>query len=387
MTGTLTPSYSNNVNAGTATASASFAGDINHTGSSNSQTFTIEKAVSATAITCPANVIYTGAALTPCTAKVTGAGGLNQVLTVSYADNTNAGTATASASFAGDANHEFSSDSKTFAIDKAASVTSVTCPASVTYNGTAQTPCTAAVTGAGLLNQALTVTYTNNTNAGTATASASYAGDNNHTASSDSKTFTIAKAASVTAVTCPAIVFFTGSPVTPCSASVSGVGGLSQSLSVTYANNTAVGTTTASASYMGDTNHMGSSDSKTFEIKAWMLKGFYQPVDMPTQAALVYNSVKNGSTVPLKFELFSGNTELTDVAQIKSLTYAQTSCDATVVTDDIETLATGNTVLRYDVTAGQFVYNWKTPSTAGKCYRVTMTALDGSTLIAYFKLK
>jgi hypothetical protein len=46
---------------------------------------------------------------------------------------------------------------------------------------------------------------------------------------------------------------------------------------------------------------------------------------------------------------------------------------STATTDDIETTATGGTSLRYDLTAGQYVYNWKTPSTAGTCYRVTMT--------------
>ena len=101
----------------------------------------------------------------------------------------------------------------------------------------------------------------------------------------------------------------------------------------------------------------------------------------------VYNIVKNGSTVPLKFELFAGPTELTDVAYVKSLTYAQTTCSTSATTDEIETLATGNTILRYDSTSGQFIFNWKTPSTAGKCYRVTMTALDGSSLVAYFKMK
>lgn len=101
----------------------------------------------------------------------------------------------------------------------------------------------------------------------------------------------------------------------------------------------------------------------------------------------VYNIVTGGSTVPLKFEIFAGANELTDIAYIKSLTYAQTSCDANITTDEVETTATGGTSLRYDATAGQFVYNWKTPSTAGKCYRVTMTAIDGSTLMAYFKLK
>jgi hypothetical protein len=149
---------------------------------------------------------------------------------------------------------------------------------------------------------------------------------------------------------------------------------------------TAIGshTMTATAKDMAGNSKV---ETRTYTIQAWTLSGFYQPVDMPTPTTLVYNTVKNGSTVPFKFEIFAGPTELTDVADVKSLTYAQTTCDANATTDDIETTATGGTSLRYDTTAGQFVYNWKTPSTAGKCYRVTMTTLDGSSLVAYFKLK
>ena len=50
-------------------------------------------------------------------------------------------------------------------------------------------------------------------------------------------------------------------------------------------------------------------------------------------------------------------------------------------------VGTDQGLLRYDGSGGQFIFNWKTPNTAGKCYRVTMTAVDGSTLVAYFKLK
>ena len=122
---------------------------------------------------------------------------------------------------------------------------------------------------------------------------------------------------------------------------------------------------------------------RTYTVLPWTLKGFYQPVDMYG----IYNLVKGGSTVPLKFEIFAGPTELTDISYVRSLTYAQTSCDANATTDEIETTATGDTNLRYDMTAGQFIYNWKTPKTTGKCYRVTLTTIDNSTLVAYFKLK
>jgi hypothetical protein len=55
------------------------------------------------------------------------------------------------------------------------------------------------------------------------------------------------------------------------------------------------------------------------------------------------------------------------------------------MTDEIETTVTDVGGLRY--TGGQFIYNWKTPKTAGSCYRVTMITQDGSSLLAYFKLK
>jgi len=91
--------------------------------------------------------------------------------------------------------------SGTGTITQAASTTTVTCPASVTYNGAAQTPCSAMVTGVGGLSVILTVSYTNNINADTATASASYAGDANHTGSMNSTTFVINPAATTTSVT------------------------------------------------------------------------------------------------------------------------------------------------------------------------------------------
>jgi hypothetical protein len=123
------------------------------------------------------------------------------------------------------------------------------------------------------------------------------------------------------------------------------------------------------------------TETRSYTVLPWTLKGFYQPVDMNG----VYNTVKGGSTVPLKFEVFAGSTELTDVADIRSLTFAETTCNANAVTDEIELTATGGTSLRY--ADGQFIYNWKTPKNLGKCYRVTMTTIDSSSLAAYFKLK
>jgi hypothetical protein len=195
--------YAANIAAGGATAHASWAGDPNHTGAAGDGGFTIGLASSVVTVTCTAGAphTYTGAAQTPCTAQVTGVGGLIAAVTpVGYTNNTNVGTAGASATYAGDANHTGSTGSGTFTINQATSTVTVSCPASVPYTGSAQTPCSAGVTGVGGLSLALTVSYTNNTAVGTASASASYAGDTNHTGATGSKTFAISAAATTTAL-------------------------------------------------------------------------------------------------------------------------------------------------------------------------------------------
>jgi len=282
------PSNTPPTNAGDYTASANFGGDANHSSSSDAKDFSITQGGSVTTVTV-ANAIYDGNPHGG-SAVVTGAGGLNQTLTVTYTGRnttvygpsvtppTNAGDYTASASFAGDADHTGSTDAKDFSIARNSSATTVTV-ANAIYDGNPHGG-TANVTGAGGLNQSLVVSYTGRnstvygptttppTNAGDYTASANFAGDGNHTGSSDAKDFTIGQAGSVTTVTCPASVVFTGVSLAPCTAVAAGAGGLNVSLAVFYTNNLNPGIATASASYPGDPNHTGSSGSATFVIIA-----------------------------------------------------------------------------------------------------------------------
>src|SRR5439155_7832093 len=119
-----------------------------------------------------------------------GAGGLALPPPACYSNNVNAGTATARYTYAARGTPDPSSDSETFVIAKAASTTVVTINGGpFTYTGSAITPATVAVTGAGGLDLAPAAWYLNNVNAGTATAGYSYAGDDNHLARSDSETF------------------------------------------------------------------------------------------------------------------------------------------------------------------------------------------------------
>jgi hypothetical protein len=151
----------------------------------------------------------------------------------------------------------------------------------------------------------------------------------------------------------------------------------------------AIGTTTVTCSAK---DAAGNPGTKTFTVtvKPLTITGFSQPVDMNG----VFNTVKGGSTVPLKFEIFAGTglsaIELTDTSMVR-FTVTKVNC-TTGVTDEIETLATtGGTTLRHD--GGQYIQNWKTP-TGTACYQVAVftVAADGTTktstpIVAFFKTR
>jgi hypothetical protein len=146
----------------------------------------------------------------------------------------------------------------------------------------------------------------------------------------------------------------------------------------------AVGQHTVTASATDRAGNTGSTTAH-YTVGGWTLTGFFSPVDMDH----VVNVVKGGSTVPMKFELFAGPTEITDPSAVMSFTQTKVSCSALdlSLTDPIEVTTTGGTSLRYDTSEGQFIQSWKTPKVAGSCYKVSMTTQDGSALEALFQLK
>src|SRR5215213_2207807 len=106
LNGLLDLSGTTHTDAGTYNGDAwSFAGDGNYNSANGTVNDSIGQASSTVTVTCPSSVVFNGAAQTPCTAKATGVGMSDVASTVSYGANTNAGTATADASWAGDANH------------------------------------------------------------------------------------------------------------------------------------------------------------------------------------------------------------------------------------------------------------------------------------------
>jgi hypothetical protein len=146
----------------------------------------------------------------------------------------------------------------------------------------------------------------------------------------------------------------------------------------------------------------------TLTISAWSLNGFYQPVGETSSivsapgavqpvvsSATVWNSIKGGQTVPMKFNIYraAGGAQVTTVADAFTgagfSAYQLPNCSGIYTVDEIPLtdLSTGGTELRYDGT--QFIQNWKTPRVAGAdlCFRAMVTAKDGSTITAFFKVK
>jgi hypothetical protein len=98
---------------------ASYGGDASYAGSvSGNMPVLPGKAPSTTVLTCT-DQRYSGIGQQPCTANVTGPGGLNTTTTVTYQNNLNAGTATATATYPGDTTYQESvATPVTFSIQK-----------------------------------------------------------------------------------------------------------------------------------------------------------------------------------------------------------------------------------------------------------------------------
>jgi hypothetical protein len=170
--------------------------------------------------------------------------------------------------------------------------------------------------------------------------------------------------------------YFGAVPAAPACSASDALSGLYGGCSVT-GYSTAVGSHTVTASATDKAGNSASA-SATYTVLPWSLAGFYPPVEMNG----VYNVVRGGSPVPLKFEVFAGQKELTSTSVVTSFTQTRVTCDGSALTGDVEI-----TSLQYDATAGQFIQKWQTPRQPGACYRVTMMTRDGSSLVAFFRLR
>ena len=186
--------------------------------------------------------------------------------------------------------------------------------------------------------------------------------------------------------TAPVVTVVISAPphVAGCSTSdpLSGVA-IQASLTTTTARVNGIPTTTATCS--GATDIAGNTGSATATFVAPMaFSGFLAPVD----GAPVVNTGNAGRTYPIKFQLRDAQGAfITVLPAVTTTTYQSVTCSTFGSVDDpLPADTSGNSGLKYDTSANQFTYTWKTPGTAG-CYVFRLGLADGATYVANFKLK
>lgn len=110
---------------------------------------------------------------------------------------------------------------------------------------------------------------------------------------------------------------------------------------------------------------------------------FFAPID----DGGVYNVVKAGQGVPVKFSL--GGDQGLNILAAGSPTSQPIACDSSAPSDTLEqTVTAGASSLSYDPTTDTYTYTWKTDktwATTSPCRKLTVTLTDGSTHTARFK--
>jgi hypothetical protein len=393
------------------TANWSFAGNVDYRPASNSVPIIIDKADSTVSITV-SSATFDG---TPHggTALVTGAGGLNQPITPSYSGTTfsgaayaltpgaptHAGTYQVSASFGGDNNHNPSSGSANFTIFQASSSSVVTVPggASFTYDSNPH-PATVSVTGAGGLNLTPAPLYscghvpTYVADLG-CTASYSFAGDNDHTASNATVTYTIARAPLVVSTNSASMIL--DAPLPQFSGTLVGVLG-SDGISASYttgATGTVIGAFAITPILSDPNNRLPNynltSHNGTLTVQyaaAGLCYGDYGHQILAPIAANGTSTLKQGSTIPAKFRVCDalGNsisavsaTGVPVVAQFNLIGIISGTVTQTV--DQTVASTTPDTAFRWDATGQQWIFNISTkglPVASTYVYQIVLN--DGS---------
>ncbi|MEU4606332.1 PxKF domain-containing protein [Kribbella sp. NPDC023972] len=168
-------------------------------------------------------------------------------------------------------------------------------------------------------------------------------------------------------------------PAATCTASDS-FSGLAASCTVTVTGGTpnGVGTFTYTATAV---DNAGNTNTATGTYKVvYRFDGFLQPInDTAHQVGSSTSVFKAGSTVPVKLQLKKSNgTVVQTNATPVWLTPVKGSAMSLPVDESLYTAsADSGSTYRYDSSAQQYIYNWKTPNTGGSYYRIGVTLDDG----------
>jgi len=369
-TADYTVSYSNNTNAGTATVTIT-AANGNYTGVVY-KTFVIDpKELTTEMIAAITAVTYTGAELTPALTVTDGTPSIIEAAdyTVSYANNINAGTATASITATAGGNYSGMVSVPFTILQKALDASMISDIAAVTYNGSEQTPEFTVTDGTpSVITEAdYTFAYTDNTDAGTASLTITATEDGNYMGTVV-KNFTINRKALRTYMLGDIDdLVYTGAALTPGvtvrdgSPSIIGT----SDYTISYSNNTNAGTATVTVTARSSGNYSGSV-TKEFYIAPAEIKG---TVSIP-------GSVINGDVVEADVSGITSTearTGLTyqwkrDGVVIAGATAAVYTATADDVGKTLTVTVTGNGNYSGSITSDGVVVDAKAP------YPITLTA-------------
>lgn len=138
----------------------------------------------------------------------------------------------------------------------------------------------------------------------------------------------------------------------------------------------------------------GKSATATLDVTPstakFVFKGFFAPIDMPTANVPVWNSVKAGQAVPVKWLLTQNGAPVSDPKSFSGLWSSPIACSSVSgpIEGAINEAAAGNSGLQYKGN-GNWQHNWKTQASyKDSCRTVVAKFSDGTTSpVAYFQFK
>jgi len=178
-------------------------------------------------------------------------------------------------------------------------------------------------------------------------------------------------------------------PAATCTASDSFTG-LAGSCTVTVTGGTpnGVGTFTYTATAVDNAGNTNTTTG-TYQV-VYRYDGFLQPInDTAHQVGTTTSVFKAGSTVPVKLQLKKSNGTVvqTNAAPVWLAPVKGSSMNAPVDESVYTASADSGSTYRYDSSAQQYIYNWKTPNTGGIYYRIGVTLDDGQSYFVNIGLK
>ena len=288
-----TVAYSNNTNAGTATATITCKGNYSGT---LTKTFTISASTATLTISTIADQTYTGAALTPAVTVKAGSKTLvaGTDYTVTYSNNVNAGLANVTVN--GKGNYSSYAYANFTIVPKSLSGATVASISDMTYTGSSIKPGVTVKDGSKTLVSGTdySLSYSNNLNVGTATVTIT--GKGNYTGTL-TKTFKIVADTTGFTISDVSEQTYTGSAITPAVTVKSGSTTLTAGTDYTIAYTNNINAGTATITVTGKGNYSGSK-TKNFTIAAKSISGMTATVAAQTYsgAALTPSvTVKDGS--------------------------------------------------------------------------------------------